>query len=193
MAERDQTPPPSYAEVVKGERRPSEELEEEIRRIVEGFQGEEDTMPREDNEVFHEVFPELVEGISELNPNNVWVTEAAEGKEPEKEKERREGKETEERKRRVRNLLKMSPETPESPIQPSPILASPNRTKRNLIVDLSSDEADTSNLRNEASTSMTSTEMWVEEHGLRQTEERGEPEGKKEENEEKKEEVMINK
>ena len=104
-------------------------MHDKIMIKISGFESE------GNNEVFQEV-----EGIAELNPDRVWVTEAAEGKEPEKEKERKEEKENEERRRRVRNLLKMSPETPESPIQPSPILTSPNRTKRNIIVDLSSDE-----------------------------------------------------
>ena len=148
MSGRDRTPPPSYAEVVKGERRPSEELEETIRRL------EEMDNIRRGSRLEDDVFPELGEA-------SVWVTSAAEGKEPEKEK----GERRKNRKERRRT---------ESRISESMI---PGEGR--LVIDLSSDEADISNLRNETD----DTAKWVEEHSLLEMigAEREEPEGMKEE------------
>ena len=148
MAERDGSPPPSYSEVVKGERRPSEELEEVI-RVLEGMGSVTLKEEIEDN-----VFPGLDEA-------SVWTTKVAEGKEPEKEKEKGGKKKNKERRERRKESM--------STISIEEILAA----------DLSLNEADISNLRNENDL----TAKWVEEHSIMEMigERREEPEGMKEE------------
>ena len=84
MAERgEETPPPSYAEVVRGSRRPSEELQQVVERYNsrgrEGKQGNKQI----------NFLRLLAERRTENEENGVWRTEKKEGVEAEKEKEKK--------------------------------------------------------------------------------------------------------
>ena len=85
MAERgEETPPPSYAEVVRGSRRPSEELQQVVERYNsrgrEGKQGNKQI----------NFLRLLAERRTENEENGVWRTEKKEGVEAEKEKKKKE-------------------------------------------------------------------------------------------------------